>query len=115
MKDKISYDDFQKLDLVIGKIKSAERVPGTDKLIRLVVDIGEERQIVAGIAQYYSEEDLVGSNIVVLANLEPKKFKGLESKGMLLAADTTKRNPLCVHKGIGCLCCVDGKPILLMP
>jgi len=97
MKDMINYSDFQKLELVVGKILKAERVQGTDKLMKLMVDIGHEIQLIAGISQSYSADDLVGKNIVVLANLEPKKLKGLESQGMLLAADD------------------NGKPILLTP
>jgi len=91
-KDYISLEEFMKIDLRVGKIISAERVPGTEKLIKLIVDIGDEkRQIIAGIAPWYSPEKLVGKNIVVVANLQPKKIRGLESEGMLLAADAPNK------------------------
>ncbi|MDP3727017.1 MAG: methionine--tRNA ligase subunit beta [bacterium] len=84
----ISFDEFKKLDLRIGKILKAERVEGSDKLLRLEVDLGSDtRQIVAGIAGHYAEDALIGREIVVVANLEPKTLKGVESQGMLLAAD----------------------------
>lgn len=83
----IKFDDFAKIDLRIAKIIGAERVEGTDKLIKLIVSLGsEERQIVAGIAQHYSPEELIGKKIVLVANLEPKKLRDIESQGMLLAA-----------------------------
>lgn len=84
----ISFNDFKKLNLRIGKILKAERIEGADKLLRLEVDLGaERRQIVAGIAGHYATESLVGREIVVVANLEPRTIKGVESQGMLLAAD----------------------------
>jgi len=84
----ISFDEFQKMDLRIGKIKTAERIEGSDRLIKLRVDVGNEsRQIVAGISESYSVVDLINKNIVVLMNLEPKILKGVKSDGMLLAAD----------------------------
>ena len=93
----ISFDDFKKLDIRIGKIIAAEKVEGTDKLLKLKIDLGnEERQLVAGIAEVYQPEELVGKQIPVLANLEPKKFKGLESQGMILAADDNGR-PILLH------------------
>ncbi len=84
----ISIDDFAKVELRVGEVKTAERVPKADKLLRLMVDIGEEspRQILAGIALYYEPEKLVGRKIVVVTNLQPRKLRGLESQGMLLAA-----------------------------
>lgn len=83
----ISYDDFAKLELKIGKIRSAERIEGTDKLVRLEVDLGvERRQLVAGIGLSYQPDELVGKEIVVVANLESRTIKGVESQGMLLAA-----------------------------
>ncbi len=90
----ISYDDFVKTELRVGTIRAAERVEGSDKLIRLSVDVGEideagiekPRQIVAGIGKGYVSEDLVSRQIVVVINLEPRKLMGLESQGMLLAA-----------------------------
>ena len=83
----VSLEDFSRFDLRIGKILSAEPVPKSSKLIRLQVDIGDEkRQIVAGISQFYGKEDLVGREVVVIANLQPAKIFGVESRGMILAA-----------------------------
>jgi len=84
----ITYEDFQKLEIRIGTIIEAEKVKDADKLLRLVIDLGfEKRQIVAGIAQYYQPSRLVGRQVPILVNLEPRKLRGLESQGMLLAAD----------------------------
>ncbi len=93
MRGEISFEDFSKIDLRVGKIVSAERVAGTEKLLKLLVDIGEKeyRQILAGIAPWYEPEDLVGRLIIVVANLKPKKIRGLISQGMLLAADTPEK------------------------
>src|SRR3989338_2270390 len=88
-KEKISYDDFSKLDIRIGTIVSVEKVEGADKLLRLEVEIGEEkpRQLVAGIAQHVADiSALVGKQIPILANLEPRMLRGVESQGMILAA-----------------------------
>jgi methionyl-tRNA synthetase len=84
----IEITDFAKIDLRVGEVRSAERIPKADKLLLLTVDIGEEkpRTILAGIAQYYEPETLVGRKIVVVANLKPRKMRGHESQGMLLAA-----------------------------
>jgi methionyl-tRNA synthetase len=84
----IEIGDFAKIDLRVGEVRSAERIPKADKLLLLTVDIGEEkpRQILAGIAQYYAPEQLLGRKIVVVANLKPRKLRGHESQGMLLAA-----------------------------
>lgn len=83
----ITIDDFVKVDLRVGQILVAERVPKADKLLRLEVDLGyEKRQILAGIAQYYEPEKLIGRKIVIVANLAPRKMRGMESNGMLLAA-----------------------------
>ena len=96
--ERIDIKDFEKLDLRVGRILKAERIKGSKKLMRLEVDIGNEvRQIVAGIADSYGEEELVGKFVVVLANIKPAKIMGVESDGMILAAD------------------VDGKPVLLTP
>ena len=85
--DKISIDDFAKVELRVGQVNVAERVPKADKLLRLEVDLGTEtRQILAGIAQSYEPESLIGRKIVIVANLAPRKMRGLESNGMLLAA-----------------------------
>ncbi|MBX3294314.1 MAG: methionine--tRNA ligase [Acidobacteria bacterium] len=84
----ITIDDFIKVDLRVGEIKVAERVPNADKLLRFEVDLGEEkpRQILAGLAEYYDPEALVGRKVVVVANLKPRKMRGLESQGMICAA-----------------------------
>jgi methionyl-tRNA synthetase len=84
----IEITDFAKVDMRVGEVRTAERIPKADKLLLLTVDIGEEkpRQILAGIAQYYEPETLVGRKIVVVANLKPRKMRGYESQGMLLAA-----------------------------
>lgn len=83
----ITIDDFKKIELRIAKIRTAERVEGSEKLIKLRVDMGEqERQIIAGIGLTHDPETLVGREVVVVANLEPRMLMGLESQGMLLAA-----------------------------
>ncbi len=83
----IAIDDFAKVDLRVALIVAAERVAGTDKLIKLDLDLGyEQRTIVSGIAQFYEADALVGRRIVIVANLKPHKFRGIESRGMLLAA-----------------------------
>lgn len=88
----ITIQDFANVQLKIATITAAERVEGTTKLLKLQIDLGsEQRQIVAGIAQHYTPEELVGKQICVVANLQPAKLRGIESQGMLLAAsdDTT--------------------------
>ena len=94
----IAIGDFAKVELKIGKVLSAERVKKSDKLIRLRVNTGEDRQIVAGIGKAYTPEELVGRKIVVVTNLQPAKLMGVESNGMLLAATG-----------------LDGVPVILMP
>tara|TARA_B100000029_G_scaffold513861_1_gene614713 strand:+ start:32088 stop:32414 length:327 start_codon:yes stop_codon:yes gene_type:complete len=85
--EKINFDDFSKLKIRVGKITSAEEVEGSNKLIKMKVDIGdEERQIVAGISKYYSLDELTNKTVIVLVNLEPRKIFGIESQGMLLAS-----------------------------
>ncbi len=95
----IAFEDFEKLDIRIGKVLTAEKVEEADKLLKLEVDFGpsekgsEEsseriiRQIISGIAEFYNPEDLVGEQFPFLVNLEPRTIRGLESQGMLLAAD----------------------------
>jgi methionyl-tRNA synthetase len=98
MEEIIDINEFAKLDLRIGKIENAERVEGSKKLIKLEVDVGDEtRQLVAGIAEEYTPESLIGKLVPILANLKPVKLMGVESQGMILAVD------------------VNGKPILLHP
>ncbi len=84
----ISYNDFARLDLRVARIVSAEKVDGSDKLLKLGISFGvESRTLVAGIAKYYSPSELVDKAIIVIYNLEPKKLRGIESQGMLLAAE----------------------------
>lgn len=105
MADKIPFNKFAEVALRVGKIISAERVEGSEKLLRLRVDLGEldaagvsaPRQILAGIGKVYAPESLVGREVVVVANLEPRMMMGLESQGMLLAANS------------------ESGPVLLMP
>ena len=88
-KEEITYDDFAKVELVVGKILSCEDHPDADKLLVFKVDIGEEnpRTIISGIKKWYGVDDLVGKNVIVVKNLAPRKMRGIESQGMLLAAD----------------------------
>ena len=94
-----TFEEFQKLDIRIGRIISAERVPDSDKLIKLILNLGDsERQILAGIAEFFPDlATLIGKEVPIIVNLEPRKMRGLESQGMMLAADT------------------DGRPVLLHP
>jgi methionyl-tRNA synthetase len=93
--EKISFDDFKKVDLRVATVLEAERVEGTDKLMKLQIDLGDEkRQIVAGIAAVYRPDTLVGKNIIVVANLAPVTLRGVESNGMLLAANIDGRPEL---------------------
>jgi methionine--tRNA ligase beta chain len=94
--DTIPFSDFARVELKTGRILEADKLEGSEKLLKLIVDLGEEkRQILAGIQQFYSPEDLVGKTIIVVANLEYRQMAGSESQGMMLAADG------------------EGKPILL--
>lgn len=92
----IDIDEFKRVDLRVGVVESAERIPGSKKLLKLIVNLGNERrQIIAGIAQWYDPQSLIGKQVIVVANLKPKKFMGYESQGMILAT------------------CDEEKPILL--
>ncbi|HIE33553.1 MAG TPA: methionine--tRNA ligase subunit beta [Candidatus Altiarchaeales archaeon] len=94
----LSFEDFKKLDIRIGKILSAEAIERSDKLVKLIVDIGNEKRVlVAGIADVYEIESLVGKQIPVVTNLKPKRIWGVLSRGMILAVD------------------VDSKPVLMHP
>lgn len=94
----ITFDDFKKIDMRIGKVLAAEKVEGTDKLMSITIDLGtEKRQLVAGIADMYEPQSLIGKEIPVLINLEPRKIRGIESQGMMLAVD------------------VGGKPVIMHP
>lgn len=93
---KVTYDEFSKLDMRVGKIVDVQKIEGKSRIVKGLVDIGsEKRQVIVGGAQYYNAEDLVGKTVVVVTNLEPQKIAGIESSAMLLAAD------------------VDGKPVWL--
>ncbi len=96
--DTINFDDFIKVDMRVGKVIKAERVEKSNKLLCLSINIGtEERQILSGIAKYYSPEELINKNVIVVANLAPREIMGYKSEGMVLAADD------------------NGKPSLLSP
>jgi methionyl-tRNA synthetase len=86
----VSLEDFQQLDIRVGTIKKAETIPGSKKLLKLVVDIGEERTIVAGMAAYYQTNDLINKQVIVIANLVPVTLMGIESRGMILAVEDEK-------------------------
>ena len=93
--NKITIDDFAKVELRVGVVKVAERVPKADKLLRLEVDIGTEvRQVLAGIAEAYAPENLVGRRVVIVANLAPRKLRGMESNGMIVAASLDDGKPV---------------------
>ncbi len=93
----ITIEDFQKIELRVATVLTAERVPGADRLLKLQVDLGsEQRQLVAGIAQHYSPEELTGKQIVVVANLQPAVIRGVQSQGMLLAASTEDQSQLAI-------------------
>lgn len=91
-----TYDDFSKINLRVAKILAAERVEGSEKLVKLLLSLGTlgERTIVAGIGKHYTPEILVGKKIVVIANLQPRMLKGIESNGMLLAASSEDHSQL---------------------
>ena len=93
--NEIELEDFQKLDLRVAKIENAEKIENTDKLLKLVVSLGKEkRTLIAGIAKAYKPEELIGKNVVVLANLKPKMIRGVESRGMVLAAISKNETPI---------------------
>lgn len=92
VKDEISYDDFAKMDLRIAKVLEAEAVPNADKLLKLKIDLGNsQRELVAGVALSYKPEELVGKNILILANLQPRKIRGVVSNGMILCAQDSDK------------------------
>lgn len=94
----IGIDDFARVEMRVGTVVIAERVPKADRLLRLEIDLGESspRQILAGIAAYYPPEELVGRRVIVVANLQPRSLRGLESNGMLLAASAEGDRPVLV-------------------
>jgi len=87
----IDFEDWRKIEMRVAKIISAEKIDGSVKLIKLIVSLGvEERQVIAGIGESYSREDLLGKHIIIVVNLEPKMIMGVESQGMVIA--TTDKN-----------------------
>ena len=96
----ITIDDFAKVQLKVGKVISSERIKGSKKLLKNMIDIGEDqpRQIVSGIAEVYTPEEIVGKTVIVIANLKPTKIMGVESNGMVLAADSNGATLLTVEK-----------------
>ena len=91
----VSFDQFKELDLRVAKVLEASRVEGSEKLLKLSIDIGDEkRQLIAGVGKVYEPESLIGKEIVVVVNLEPKTMMGFESRGMLLAAHDENGNPV---------------------
>jgi len=93
--ENINFEEFQKIDLRIAKVISAEKVKDSEKLLKLEIDIGKEkRQIIAGISKFYEPKELIGREIVVVVNLEPRTLMGLESQGMVLAASDEGRSIL---------------------
>lgn len=102
----ITFEDFKKLDIRIGKIISAEHVDGSEKLLRLEVDFGEKdpttglpagRQVLSGIAKFYTPEDLIGKLCPFITNLGPRKIMGMESQGVIMAADPGDGNAILLH------------------
>ena len=88
----VDFDDFTKLKFKTAKVLTAEKIEGADKLLKVIVDAGsEERQLVAGIAKHYTPEELIGKEVVIVANLKPAKIRGVESNGMILAASYKKK------------------------
>jgi methionyl-tRNA synthetase len=93
--ENITFADFQKMDIRVAEIKTAEEVEGADKIYKLVIDLGgETRTLVAGVKLYYPKEELPGKKVLVLANLEPKVIRGIESHGMVLCAHSEDRSQL---------------------
>ena len=99
--DDISIEEFSKIDLRVAKVLEAERVEGSDKLLKLKLDIGEDiRQVVSGIAMHYTPEDIIGKYVILVANLKPVKLRGIESQGMILAASNDKSLVLATLDGL---------------
>ncbi len=94
----ISFKEFQKLDMRVGKVSKADQIPGARNLVRMIIDFGtEKRQAVAGLLKWYKPEDLVGRKFAFMLNLERKKFMGVESQAMILAAEDDKGNVVCLQ------------------
>ena len=94
----ISFKEFQKLDIRVGKVSKADQIPGARNLVKMIIDFGtEKRQAVAGLLKWYKPEDLVGRKFAFMLNLERKKFMGVESQAMILAAEDDKGNVVCLQ------------------
>lgn len=94
----ISFQNFQKLDMRIGKVLEANQIPGSQNLIRMIVDFGtEKRQAVAGLLQWYKPEELVGKKYAFILNLQRRRFMGVESQCMILAAEDDEENVVCLQ------------------
>lgn len=94
----VSFVEFQKLDMRVGKVLEANQIPGSRNLIRMIVDFGnEKKQAVAGLLQWYKPEELVGKKYVFILNLQRRKFMGIESRCMILAAENDKGNVVCLQ------------------
>ena len=90
----MTIDEFKNVSLRVGKVTAAERVEGSEKLLKLQIDVGEPRQVLSGIAKDYAPEALVGKEVVIVTNLDPRKMMGFESQGMLLAAHGENGEPV---------------------
>jgi methionyl-tRNA synthetase len=90
----VTIDEFKNVSLRVGKVTAAERVEGSEKLLKLQIDVGEPRQVLSGIAKDYAPEALVGKEVVIVTNLDPRKMMGFESQGMLLAAHGENGEPV---------------------
>lgn len=96
----LPFSEFKKLDMRVGKVVSAEQVPDSRNLIKMIVDFGDEkRQAVAGLLQWYKPEDLVGKKYAFILNLERRKFMGIESQCMILAAESDEGDVVCLEPG----------------
>lgn len=106
----INIDEFLKCELKVGTVLEAQEVEGSDKLIKLKIDLGEEnpRQILSGIKKWYKPERLIGKQVVMIANLEPRMMMGMESQGMILCADSNEHSALYQNTG-------TDKPVILKP
>jgi len=110
MKKEINFSDWEKLDLRVGKILEVEEIEGADKLYKLIVDIGEKRTVCAGLKKYYSKEELLNKEVILFVNLAPRKLRGIESQGMVLACVNEKEDKVQLirpDKGIEIGSCVQ--------
>ncbi len=88
LKNEVTFDDFAKLDIRVGRVLTAEKMPKSDKLLKLTVDTGvDKRTVLSGIAKHYTPEEMVGKQVTLIANLAPRKMMGIESQGMILMAE----------------------------